>query len=109
MNYEERRKFRKTKEWKDFKAKCRLHTSKDYITNEFLRKDWNLHHLDLDASRYSDLSDMNRFMPLNPKTHETVHEVYKWYKKDRKSLDRLREVLDKMYSYTEANNERLKD
>jgi hypothetical protein len=43
---------------------------------------------------------MKRFMPLNKKTHEIVHEVYKWYKKDPSVLDRLKETLDKMKEYT---------
>lgn len=39
-------------------------------------------------------------MPLNPKTHEVIHEVFKWYKKDHKVLDRIKKTLDLMEEYT---------
>ena len=100
MNYKQRADFRKTKEWKAWRAKCRLHCSKDYITKKPLEREWNLHHLDLNTSRYNQITDMNRFMPLNKKTHEIVHEIYKWYKRDPSVLDRLKETLDKMKEYT---------
>lgn len=104
MNKAQREKFRKSEKWKAFRAKCRLHTSKDFITKQFLEKNWNLHHLDLNVNRYDDLSDMNKFMPLNKKTHETIHELFKWYKKDRKVLDRIKQVLEMMEEYTCAEN-----
>lgn len=103
MNYKERAEFRKSREWKAFKAKCRLHVSVDYITKEPLAKDWNLHHLDLNIHRYSDISDLNRFLPLNPKTHEVIHELFKMYKKNKNCIDRIKEILDKMLEYTNAD------
>lgn len=100
MTKEERAKFRKSHKWKAWRQKCRLHTSKDYITKSPLGKTWNLHHLDLNIQRYDCLDDMNRFMPLNEKTHEIIHEIFKWYKKDHKVLDRIRFTLEKMEEYT---------
>lgn len=100
MNYKQRSEFRKTSAWYKWKAKCRLHTSKDFITKEPLCRNWNLHHLDLNIQRYDNITDMNRFMPLNPKTHEVIHEIFKWYKKDHKVLDRIKQTLDKMEEYT---------
>ena len=100
MNYKERQAFRKTNAWYKLKAKCRLHTSKDFITKEPLCNNWNLHHLDLDVNRYDNINDMNRFMPLNSKTHEVIHEIFKWYKKDHKVLDRIKKTLDLMEEYT---------
>ena len=102
MNYKERAQFRKSDAWHAFKAKCRLHTSTDFITKEPLSKTWNLHHLDLNVRHYDDISDMDHFMPLNKKTHEMVHELYKLYHKDRKVLDRLKQVLDKMEELTDG-------
>ena len=99
MDEKSRREFRKSAKWKKFRAKCRLHTSKDYITKKPLERDWNLHHLDLNTKRYDNL-DMNRFMPLNKKTHEIIHEIYKWYKKDHKVLERIKLTLEKMEEYT---------
>ena len=103
MNYKQRSDFRKTDAWHKWKAKCRLHTSKDFITKEPLCRNWNLHHLDLNVQRYDNITDMNRFMPLNPKTHEIIHELFKWYKKDHKVLDRIKKTLDLMEEYTNGN------
>lgn len=106
MTVKERERFRRSSKWKSFRYKCRLHTSIDYITKQPLLRGWNLHHLDLNIMRYAQLDDPNRFMPLNKKTHEIVHEVFKWYKKDKKSIDRLKETLEKMWKYT---NEEVSD
>lgn len=104
MNYQARKEFRRTPAWKAFKHKCRLHTSKDYITKQPLVAQWNLHHLDLNTARYDNL-DMNRFMPLNPKTHELIHELYKLYKRDHKVLDRIKETLEKMEAFTNETSD----
>lgn len=104
MTYKERQAFRKTDAWRKWKAKCRLHTTKDFITKEPLCRNWNLHHLDLNVQRYNHIDDMNRFMPLNPKTHELIHELFKWYKKDHKVIDRIKKTLDLMEEYTYAHN-----
>ena len=104
MTYKERQAFRKTDAWRKWKAKCRLHTTKDFITKEPLCRNWNLHHLDLNVQRYDHIDDMNRFMPLNPKTHELIHELFKWYKKDHKVIDRIKKTLDLMEEYTYAYN-----
>ena len=103
MTYKERQAFRKTNAWHKWKAKCRLHTSKDFITKEPLCRNWNLHHLDLNIQHYDNITDMNRFMPLNPKTHEVIHEIFKWYKKDHKVIDRIKNTLDLMEEYTNGN------
>ena len=99
MNKKQRVDFRKSKAWKEFRYKCRLRTSRDYITKQPLAKDWNLHHLDLNVRRY-DVLVPDKFMPLNFKTHEIIHELYSWYKKDRKVLDRIKEVLERMETLT---------
>lgn len=100
MDKKERAAFRKSDAWYKLKAKCRLHTSKDFITKKPLDKDWSLHHLDLNTSRYDKIDDIKRFMPLNKKTHEVIHELFKWYRKDHKVLDRIKTVLDLMEKYT---------
>lgn len=101
MNKKEREEFRKGKAWKQFKHICRLSCSTDFITKEPLVKAWNLHHLDLDISRYDHL-DKAKFVPLNPKTHELVHEIYKRWKKDKGIIRRLEIILEKMEEYTNA-------
>ena len=100
MNYNQRREFRKSAAWKEFKHRCRLHTSKDFITKQPLDRTWNLHHLDLNVQHYDDISEMDKFLPLNESTHKLIHELYKLYKKDPKVLDRINAVLEKMKEYT---------
>ena len=100
MNKDERSKFRKSEAWKKLRAKYRLHTSVDFITEKPLEKTWNLHHLDLNVQRYDQIDSLERFMPLNKKTHEIIHELFKWYSKDHKVLDRIKSTLDKMEEYT---------
>jgi len=81
-----------------------MHTTKDFITKEPLMLHWNLHHLDLNVQRYDRIENMERFMPLNPKTHEIIHELFKWYKKDHRVIDRIKSILDKMEEYTNELN-----
>ena len=100
MTYKERQVFRKTDAWHKWKTKCRLHTSKDFITKDPLCRNWNLHHLDLNVQRYDQIDSLERFMPLNKKTHEIIHELFKWYSKDHKVLYRIKSTLDKMEEYT---------
>lgn len=100
MNYKERKAFRASHVWKKFKAKCRLHTSIDYITKEPLVRNWNLHHLDLSTARYDKLDDMKRFLPLNPKTHETLHALYELYKKNQNVVARMQFVMEQMLAYS---------
>lgn len=100
MNKAQKAVFRKSDKWKRFRAKCRLHTSKDYLTGAQLARSWNLHHMDLRHEKYDDLSDMSRFLPLNSKSHDLVHYLWPVWKKDRRVLDRLREILERMEEYT---------
>ena len=95
MNYNEMKKqFRQTKEWKEFRAKMK-ERKVDALTLSKLRKGWALHHLDLDAMHYGDLSE-HRFECLNNKSHDVVHFLYNYYKKDTDILFRLKDILDRM-------------
>lgn len=76
----------------------------DYITKQPLTKTWNLHHLDLRDNHYTNISNMNRFMPLNENTHEYIHYLYRLWSKDRSILKRLEQVLNIMYEYTHDDN-----
>ena len=100
MNSREREEFRKSDKWMRFRSKCRKRCSIDYITKKPLTKTWNLHHLDLCFDRYSDLSDMKRFIPLNENTHVLLHKVYSYWKRDKGFLKRLEEVMLKMEEYS---------
>lgn len=95
MNYNEMKKeFRQTKEWKAFREQMK-ERKVDALTLQKLRKGWNLHHLDLNALHYGDLSE-HKFECLNNKSHDLVHFLYNYYKKDREVLTRLECILEKM-------------
>lgn len=100
LNYKERKAFRRTEAWKNFRAKIRRNVSVDAITKEPLTRNWNLHHLDLNHSHYTDLSDMTHFMCLNELTHNTVHFLFHLYHKDRKVMDRIMSTLELMEKLT---------
>ena len=89
-------KFRQTKAWKEFRQKMRdKQNSLDYITGKKLNKFWNLHHLDMSTENYEKLEEDN-FICLNKQMHETIHTLFRYYKKDPTVLDRLKTVLDRM-------------
>lgn len=97
MNKLDRRQFRRSSKWKRFRIECKIHYARlDYITGKQLRRDWNLHHLDLRVSNYDNLSDIRKFLPLNKDTHEFIHWLYNFYKQDKNILKRIESVLVKM-------------
>lgn len=100
MTVEEKKKFRKGTKWRDFRKIMKsVHNEKDFITQKKLRRDWNLHHLDMRDQNYQDLSDTSKFIPLNKDIHELVHLLFKYYRHDKRVLDRLRVVMESMYKY----------
>lgn len=100
MNEQQRLSFRKSERWKKFRAKCRRHCSKDFITNKPLTRTWNLHHLDMNMDRYDNLSEIERFLPLNQRTHEALHTIFNIYRHDPKVIERLVRVMDRMLKYS---------
>ena len=100
MTREEKEAFRKTSRWKHWRTKIKgLFHNMDMITLRPLTKTWNLHHLDMRDANYTKLDDPKRFLPLNKDTHDFVHWLWRLYKKDKKVLDRLRTVMQKMEEY----------
>lgn len=92
-----KKKVRDTAEWRQHRLDIASeHNNLDAITNKKLLKGWNCHHLDMNEENYDDFSDHNHFVPLNKSTHELVHTLFRYYKKDKEVLDRLKEILDKM-------------
>ena len=53
---------------------------------------------DESVENYDNLS-MDRFVPLNKMTHDTIHFLYRYYRKDKHILERIREVLERMLEY----------
>lgn len=95
-NEKEKKRFRQTKAWKEFRERKRKQTKKDFVTGKSLTGKWELHHLDLNPSNYTNLEVEDNFIPLNSRTHTLIHFLYIYYRKDRKVLDRVKEVLDRM-------------
>jgi len=91
-----KKKFRQTKEWRNFRKLMFSKSGKvDRITLKPLRKGYQLHHLLLDETRYSEL-DENNFVCLNNLTHKFVHWLYTYFQKDPAIIDRIRAELEKM-------------
>lgn len=96
MNFNERKKaFRKTKTWKDFTKELKAERKVDALTLAKLRKGSLSHHLDLNPDNYEVLDKAN-FECLNMKSHDVIHFMYNYYKKDPEVLNRLKDILHKM-------------
>ena len=92
-------KVRRSKEWKELRKKIQSqYNGKDPITNSNLYKGFIIHHLDMSIENYDNLS-IERFVPLNKMTHDTIHFLYRYYRKDKHILERIREVLERMLEY----------
>ena len=74
--------------------------NRDQLTLKPLRKGFNIHHLDLREEHYTILKE-ERFRPLNSDSHDCIHFLYRYYKKDPFIIDRLRKILDLMVKYNE--------
>ena len=92
-------KVRRSKEWKELRKKIQSqYNGKDPITNSNLYKGFNVHHLDMSVENYDNLS-IERFVPLNKMTHDTIHFLYRYYIKEKNILERIREILERMMFY----------
>ena len=95
-NNQMKKQFRQTKEWKCFREQMKEKKGgRDALTLQKLRKGWNLHHCDLDAANYRVLEE-SRFECLNNKSHDVVHFLFNYYKKDPSVIYRLEIILHKM-------------
>lgn len=94
-----KRNFRDSKKWKDFRKKKALEQkglcglSKRKLTGRY-----NLHHKCLDPNKYEDLSDPTRFICLNKRQHDLIHDLYYGWTKYGKwdYIDRLIALLTEM-------------
>lgn len=102
MNTKERKQFRTTKVWKDFrKYMKKLQHNTDPITKHKLLPRANLHHLDMNVNRYDNL-DPSHFVFLNSKTHDTIHFLYTYWVRDPDVLKRIEILLKEMYRLTNS-------
>ena len=96
MNFNEQKKaFRKTKAWREFSKELKAERKVDALTHAKLRKGSLCHHLDLNPDNYDKLDPAN-FECLNMKSHDVIHFLYNYYKKDPEVLNRLKDILHKM-------------
>lgn len=103
LNNKERSKFRQTKRWKLHRLHIKsIQNGLDYVTHKPLRKGYQCHHLSSDRSRYCELSDELQ-IGVNRQTHDAIHLLFSWKCKNPQAIDRLLEVVNKMY---EMNNGR---
>ena len=101
LNQQEKSKFRETFSWKIFRE--RFKGGIDPITLRRLPKRFALHHMCLNARKYTDLKKDN-FIAINSTIHEIVHYLYGYYRKDKDILKRLKKVLDKMVELNDGKD-----
>ena len=87
--------------WINFRA--RFKGAIDPITLKKVPKRFQLHHLDLNPEHYTDLK-FDKFAPLNGTTHDIVHYLYGYYRKDKQILKRLQKLLDKMVEINDGKD-----
>lgn len=71
-----KKKFRTSKEWKEFRQYMRDKQKTDPVTGQKLTRMANLHHMNLDETKYTDLSKEEDFVFLNHYTHKMVHWLF---------------------------------
>lgn len=94
-NNEMKREFRKSKKWREFSKSLKAEKKVDALTLQSLRKGSLTHHMDLNPEHYTVLNK-DHFECFNMKSHDFVHFLYNYYKKDRSVLERLKKILDRM-------------
>lgn len=99
---EQKQEFRTSDTWREFREDFLAENTEDYITHKSLKPDAHVHHLcETDSIEEYKKLDPERFVPLNEKMHDVVHAMYSEYCRDPAVIDRLKDVLDKMKSYSQ--------
>jgi hypothetical protein len=76
VTQKDKRRFRDSKKWKDFREHMKtLQNETCQITGARLTKLWQLHHLNLDETKYDELIDEN-FVCLSWNMHKVVHALF---------------------------------
>ena len=116
IHKEEKDWFRRTHTFRDFRESFRYEGEKEFkngkkkpikakdpFTGNDLKSNFQLHHLDLDPKNYTELL-REHFVACNANTHDIIHDIYTQYCKDPKSLDRLVEIIKKMYEINQGKD-----
>ena len=92
-----KRNFRASKAWKDLQRKKKI-AQQGYcaVLMTKLTRTANLHHLNLDATKYTDLSNEDNFVYLSNKVHDCVHLLYGSKCGWRNAVGRLIAIFEKM-------------
>lgn len=97
MTQKQKTDFRMSPAWKKFRVLCKkAHNYTDFVTRQVLGKHWHLHHLDMRDEHYTNITDVERFVPLNSETHDFMHWCYRLWLKDPAVLERIRILLERM-------------
>ena len=92
-----KRNFRASKAWKDLQRKKKTQQlGYCAVLMTKLTKTANLHHLNLDATKYTDLSNEDNFVYLSNKVHDCVHLLYGSKCGWRNAIGRLIAIFEKM-------------
>lgn len=94
-------KFRRSSKWMKFRRHVKSTQKMDPVTGSQLSPTFTVHHMDLREERYEDLGDPERFIGLNPQTHETLHFIYNahgGWRNGLKALWRLCHLMEKFSS-----------
>jgi hypothetical protein len=89
-------KFRRSSRWLKFRRYMKATQKTDPITGSPLSPTFSVHHCDLREEHYEDVSDSERFIGLNPQTHETVHFLYQAHCGWRSAVMNLIRILKRM-------------
>ena len=97
-----KRDFRKSKIWVSFRHQINVKQhGLDPITQKKLYRGANLHHKDLNEAHYTDLSNEDHFVMVNKQTHDAIHWLYTYYRKDKDIIKRIADLLEEMYVINE--------
>ena len=92
-----KRNFRSSKVWKAFRHQKNVEQNGlDPITKKKLLKRANLHHMNLDESKYEDLSHPEQYVFLNSMTHDFMHWLFRYYVNDPDIIYRIKQFQDEM-------------
>lgn len=115
MTQRDKAHFRRSPEWHAFKDNCYdACKGVDVISQEPLKTRWELHHLDMNESKYKAIGRTQDFVPLNNESHTLVHLLYPVYRAARKRgrvcdfadyIVRAEEILNQMYQKELCHNE----
>lgn len=94
----EKRKFRASKKWKEFRERLKEERKVCEITGAKLTKMWQLHHMDMSEENYQDITHEENYCALSWNMHKCVHYLFTKSKPRewRKRVMNLIRILKKM-------------